>query len=73
MPARRGINIDIGADTGSETQHAKNYRKLGFAINFYKKMQLFWNSFVVTITSLFNNKFWFASCTKRTELKYNRK
>ena len=34
MPARREINTDIGADTRSETQQAKNYPKLGFALNF---------------------------------------
>ena len=36
-----------------------------------KKVQLFCDSFVVTITSFFNSKFWLASCAKRAELQYD--
>ncbi len=36
-----------------------------------KEVQLFCDSFVVTITSFFNSKFWLASCAKRAELQYD--
>ena len=34
-----------------------------------KEVQLFCDSFVVTITSFFNSKFWLANCAKRADLK----
>ena len=52
------------------TQNSPNNYCQNSSENFkLKKVQLFCDSFVVTITSFFNSKFWLANCVKRADLK----